>query len=100
MIKLNSFINMFHQLWKAGDTAHLNLDTQAGEAWVGLRVQLGKIGQPLLYPPQSPTYRSPSYYRRQERRKAAKAADAYGMFEGHDVELADGESAYTQALRG
>ena len=32
--------------------------------------------------------------------EAAKAADAYGMFEGHDVELADGESAYTQALLG
>ena len=32
--------------------------------------------------------------------EAAKAADAYGMFEDHDVELADGESAYTQALLG
>ena len=32
--------------------------------------------------------------------EAGKAADAYGMFEGHDVELADGESAYTQALLG
>ena len=25
----------------AGETAHLDLDTHAGEAWVGLRVQLG-----------------------------------------------------------
>ena len=32
--------------------------------------------------------------------EAAKAADAYGMFGDNDVELADGESAYTQALLG
>ena len=85
MIKLNSFINMFHQLWKAGDTAHLNLDTHAGQAWIGLRTPLGYSGQPRQYPPQTPTHRqystqspnhrSPSYYRRQECRKAAKAAD-------------------------
>ena len=37
-----SFISKFHQLWKAGVTAHLNLDTHAGQAWVGLRVQLGQ----------------------------------------------------------
>ena len=32
--------------------------------------------------------------------EAAKAADAYGMFPGHEIEIADGESAYTQALLG
>ena len=87
--ELQSFITKFHQLCKAGATAHLDLDTHAGQAWVGLRVQLGQPGQPHQYPPQSPThrqpcqyppqspiYRSPSYYCRQERRKAAKAADA------------------------
>ena len=76
---------MFHQLWKAGDTAHLNLDARAGQAWIGLRTPLGYSGQPRQYPPQtsthrqyspqSPNHRSPSYYRRKERRKAAKAAD-------------------------
>ena len=29
--------------------------------------------------------------------QAAKAADAYGLIDGHSVECADGESAYTQA---
>ena len=29
--------------------------------------------------------------------EAGKAADAYGLFPGHDVQCADGESAYTQA---
>ena len=86
MTEIHSFITKFHQLCKAGFTAHLNLGTHAGQAWVGLRVQLGQLGQPRQYPPQSPTHRqypphspthcSPSYYRRQERRKAAKAADA------------------------
>ena len=32
--------------------------------------------------------------------EASKAADAYGMFAGHDVQIADGESAYTQAKLG
>ena len=77
---------MFHQLWKAGDTAHLDLDIHAGQAWIGLRTPLGHSGQPRQYPPQTPTHRqypprspthlSPSYFCRQERRKAAKAADA------------------------
>ena len=75
--ELHSFITKFHQLCKAGATAHLDQDTNAGQAWVGLRVQLGLPGQPHQYPPQSPTHRqprqyppqspiycSPSYYRR------------------------------------
>ena len=39
--ELDSFVGKFHQLWKAGFTAHLDLDTHAGNAWIGLRVQLG-----------------------------------------------------------
>ena len=84
---------MFHQLWKAGDTAHLDLDTHAGQAWIGLRTPLGYFGQPRQYPsqtrqysphtpthhqypPRSPTHCSPSYNHRQERRKATKDADS------------------------
>ena len=80
---INYFISEFHQLWKAGVTAHLDLDTHAGQAWVGLRAPLGQFGQPRQnppqspthrqYPPQSPTHLSPFYYCRQECRKAAKA---------------------------
>ena len=72
VMEIQSFIFKFHQLWKAGVTAHLNLDTQAGKAWVGLRVELGQFDQ---VPAQTRSQRSPSYFRRQERRKAAKAAD-------------------------
>ena len=76
---------MFHQLWKAGDTAHLNLNTHAGQAWVGIRTPLGHPGQPQQFPHQTPKYRqyshpssnhrSPSYFRRKQRRQAAKAAE-------------------------
>ena len=73
MAQIQSFIFKFHQLWAAGETAHLDLDTHAGRAWVGLRVQLGNP----LHQQQHPSrrqHRSPAYYRRQERRQAAKFA--------------------------
>ena len=44
--ELDSFVQKFHQLWKAGLTAHLDLDTHAGHAWVGLRAQLGRVPGP------------------------------------------------------
>ena len=89
---IHSFIIIFHQLWKAGDTAHIDLNTHTGQAWIGIRTPLGHYRQPHQYPPQDPpyppqtpthhkypphshTYRSPSYFHRQQRRKAAKAAD-------------------------
>ena len=81
--ELQSFIFKFHQLWEAGVTAHLDLDTHAGQAWVGLRAQLGNVPGPLHQHQrhqnaQATPHRSPAYHRRQERRKAAKtsAADA------------------------
>ena len=65
--ELKSFLQKFHQLRKSGATAHLDVDTYAGQAWVGLRVMLGPIQH---QPPQR--HRSPSYFRRQERRRAAR----------------------------
>ena len=62
-LELTNFVRKFLQLKKAGATAHLDVDTRAGEAWVRLSVQLQK-------PTRKPR-RSPSYYRRQEKRKAA-----------------------------
>ena len=63
--ELTSFVKKFLQLKKAGATAHLDVDTRAGEAWVSLSVQLQK--------PTRKSRRSPSYYRRMEKRKAAAA---------------------------
>ena len=36
--ELDSFVK---KLWKAGVTAHLDIDTHAGTAWFGLRFLLG-----------------------------------------------------------
>ena len=91
---------MFNQLWKMGDTADFNLSTHAGQAWMNIRTPLGQHNE---YPPQHPTHqpqvsnptkhqypphtsqfhftprthnnRSPSYYRRQQRRHADMATD-------------------------
>ena len=71
--QLNSFLTKFSQLRRAGFTAHLDLDTCAGKAWVGLRVMLGQEEHQNV---SSFKRRSPSYFRRQERRKAARAAAA------------------------
>ena len=71
--ELDNFISMFHQLRSKGFTAHLVIDTHAGNAWVGLRVMLGNVQQQHQVNSKSRN-RSPSYFRRQERRKAARAA--------------------------
>ena len=69
-LELTNFVRKFLQLKKAGATAHLDVDTRAGEAWVRLSVQLQK-------PTRKPR-RSPSYYRRMEKRKAAAAEATAG----------------------
>ena len=71
--ELSSFVSKFHQLRRAGLTAHLDVDTCAGKAWVGLRVMLEPVQHPHSWD-QNLRRRSPSYFRRQERRKAARAA--------------------------
>ena len=71
--ELDNFVQKFHQLWKTGVTAHLDVDTHAGRAWFGLRVQLGEVpAGPVHRPPHR--QRGPAYQRRQERRKAAQAS--------------------------
>ena len=73
--EIDSFVKKFHQLWKAGVTVHLDLDAHAGKAWVGIRAQVGDAPGPV--PQQVHPRRSPSYLRRQERRReAAQAAQA------------------------
>jgi hypothetical protein len=77
--ELDSFVQKFQQLWKAGVTAHLDVDCHAGKAWVGLRVQLGHVPGPVQHQVHRPSHqrphRGPAYQRRQERRQASKAAE-------------------------
>ena len=76
--ELDTFVRKFHQLWKAGLTAHLDLDTNAGNAWVGLRVHLGHhVPGPLhhqVFPSSSRKRNSPARQRRRARRAAARNA--------------------------
>ena len=77
--ELNDFLVKFHQLWKAGKPAHLNVDCRDGYAWCGLRVQLGPAPghqQDHHQVRRGRPKRSPASYRRLERRKAARAAAA------------------------
>ena len=41
--ELDTFLQKFHQLWSAGQSAHLDLETHAGNAWAGLGIQLEHV---------------------------------------------------------
>ena len=74
--ELDKFIQKFMQLREDGLTAHLDLDNHAGQAWIGIRVMLNPFKHSRENQRESKRkskYRSPSYFRRQERRKAAKS---------------------------
>ena len=88
--KLFPFIHIFNELWKAGETAYIDLNTHAGEAWINIRTPLGKYtnSHSPKYPqypsftnanntpqPHHNTTRSPSYFRRLQSRKLARATN-------------------------
>ena len=53
--ELETFIVKFRNLWKAGLDAHLDIESHAGQAWVGLRVRLGpEPGPAQQHPPFPP----------------------------------------------
>ena len=70
--EFDSFVKKFFQLRQAGLAAHLDVDTQAGQVRVALSVELGAGHAPGQQPTRRS--RSPSYYRRQVRRKADREA--------------------------
>ena len=74
--ELDSFIDKFKSLWNAGLEAHLDIDTQAGQAWVGLRLSLGHPPGPHHQLPPHIQRNSPSRQRRRERRAAARKESA------------------------
>ena len=76
--EIDTFIRKFYQLWNSGHTAHLDIDTCAGKAWVGLRLQLdhapaGHQHQPAYHQKRF----SASRQRRRIRRAAAHAANTH-----------------------
>ena len=105
--ELDSFVKKFHQLWSAGHSAHLDLESHAGRAWVGLRVLLGPAPpgplHHLLHPHQPQSfYRkpdSPSRQRRRDRRAAARKSKAEEASRKENAEEADPTSTVEKPLR-
>ena len=69
--KIDSFVNKFKLLWRAGYDASLSLESKLGEVHLNLSCKVGRSIPPPSSP-IAPKYRSPSYFRRQERRRAAR----------------------------
>ena len=46
--ELNKFVLKFRNLWKAGHDAHLDIDSHAGQAWVGLKAWLPPLLQVMI----------------------------------------------------
>jgi hypothetical protein len=67
--EVESFVQKFKNLWKSGFSAHLDLDTHSGQAWVGLRVRLGHHHQ--VQQPRK-ARNGPSRQRRRARRADAR----------------------------
>ena len=87
--ELENFVNKFRQLWSKGFTAHLDLDTHAGKAWVGLRMQLDSPG----YPSNPP--RSTARQRRRERREASRKVNNAEKASCTDEDFNDHENTPT-----
>ena len=78
--EIESFVQKFKSLRGAGLEATLILDTKLGEVWITINCKVGRNIPPPPSEPSSPSliarkiYRSPSYFRRQLRRKAEREA--------------------------
>ena len=76
--EIDSFVAQFRSLWSAGYQATLNLESNLGEVSITLNCKVGRNDPPEVLSP-SPIllhskHRSPSYFRRQARRKAERDA--------------------------
>ena len=73
---MESFIDHFKLLWGAGQEASLNIESKLGEITFSLSCKVGRIVPPTPMSPASSRqkYRSPSYFRRQTRRRAERDA--------------------------
>ena len=75
-IELDSFIIKFKSLWMSGYDASLCIETKLGYVNVNLNCKVGRQALPPFTPKcmSSPSNqkRSPSYFRRQERRRATR----------------------------
>ena len=74
--EIDSFVNHFKFLWSQGYEASMNVESKLGEVMITLSCKARRNELPGTPPPSffsTPMYRrSPSYYRRQARRKAER----------------------------
>ena len=71
--EIDSFVRKFKLLRGAGIDASLNLESKLGEVFISLNCKVGRVSPPPDAPTNAPSKpRSPSYYRRLARRKAAR----------------------------
>ena len=74
--EIDSFVKKFKSLWNSGFNATLNLESKLGEVEIALNCKVGRVSPPPSVPPtffsSSPRNRSPSYFRRQARRRASR----------------------------
>ena len=77
-LEIESFVLKFRNLCSAGYKATLSVEAEDGKASICLKADIGYVPPPFPPPhshgPPPRVHRSPSYRRRQERRKAALAA--------------------------
>ena len=66
--ELDNFTRKFKNLWHAGKSARLQLETCDGYSWVSLHVRLGSLNHPQHCPRKD----GPARQRRRERRAAAR----------------------------
>ena len=74
-VELSSFVKKFQCLRRSGYDASLNVESKLGEIFITLSCKVGRDIPPPSSPPSTHATisrnRSPSYFRRQERRRQA-----------------------------
>ena len=71
--ELETFVQKFQQLWKCGLDAHLEVESRAGQAWVGLHLRLGdEPGTVQTASNRKKSCSSPARDRRRARREAGR----------------------------
>ena len=99
--EFHSFVQKFYHLWNSGRSAHLGLRCHVGEAWVGLRAQLGGPPQYHGFHHQpTPKRVSPSRDRRRARRVAARSerTEENDIIEKNTTEKVVAEKNSTEAV--
>ena len=74
--ELDSFVDKFSRLWRAGYDAHLDLNSHAGNAWVGIRLNLGRNTSADHAQDFVKKRESPSRMRRRDRRAAERQGES------------------------